>query len=650
MSRHRHLEWSGCFNVRDLGGLRTTSGGLTRWGAVVRADNIAGLTEDGWRSLRAHGVQTIIDLRNDDEVAADTAAPPRDLTTVRIPLDDVEDTGLWDFIRDNELDGTPLYYRPFLDRKSERCAAVIAAIADAAPGGVVVHCSVGRDRTGLIALLLLALAGVAHDDIVTDYAMSADRLPARYAALGMEDQNAMIAEVLGRKNTSVRGIPSRSARLAGRPRLSGAKRSRRHHAAVASRPHAVERRRGRFRRDSQARSATMAAMSGFGYCLEHRHLVLALCLVGCGRVGYEPVSDDGSSLGEASEFAATLAGSQAVRLNGIGVDRNGNVYVAGGYDGDVTVAPGRTLPSIGPENMYVASFSQAGAYRWAHGYGGIMFVDARDMAVRSDGTSYAAGLLIKESSFQGIDIDAGNSQGVLLAIHDADGDLVSVDLFAGKGGNAQGRGIAVNARGDIAISGLYGGDVDFGGGLLGPAENERGFAASFNPDVSHNWSRAYAGNGEIFGNGAAVDSSGNSCFAGRFDVTTDFGGGPIDPVGNDAYLACYDQSGGFRWAARITSPSGDIAFSAAALSDGSFVVAGKSAGDVDFGGLSGAAGARRRRCLRGPLQRQRQPRLGKGARRPRLRQQRGALRGQLGRHLRGRTIHRIRRLCRHRPR
>lgn len=87
----------------------------TRWGAVVRADALDRLTATGWSALKAYGVRTIIDLRNDDERGPDVAPRPTE------------------------------------------------------PGGVVVHCGIGRDRTGLITLLLLALAGVAAEDIAADY-------------------------------------------------------------------------------------------------------------------------------------------------------------------------------------------------------------------------------------------------------------------------------------------------------------------------------------------------------------------------------------------------------------------------------------------------------------------------------------------------
>jgi protein-tyrosine phosphatase len=205
----RHLDWDGCFNVRDLGGLRTENGRKTRSGAVVRADGLDRLTGVGWSALRAHGIRTIVDLRNDDEIRAMQDVEPRPaelLTTVHVPLDDVADTEFWDYCWANDLDGSPLYYGPFLDRKPERCAAAVAAIVRAEPGGVVFHCGTGRDRTGLVSLLLLALVGVAPDEIVSDYELSTERVRPLFAASGEDDQGPEIQAILTRKNTSVRAL------------------------------------------------------------------------------------------------------------------------------------------------------------------------------------------------------------------------------------------------------------------------------------------------------------------------------------------------------------------------------------------------------------------------------------------------------------
>ncbi len=200
----RHLDWDGCFNARDLGGIRAADGHQTRWGAVVRSDSPDHLTPAGWAALRAHGVRTIVDLRNDRERQAGATPRAAGLATVHVPLDDHADTEFWEYCRDNGLDGSPLYYLPFMERKPELCAAAVAAVAHARPGGVLVHCGVGRDRTGLVALLLLALVGVAPDAIATDYELSADRLRPLYASRGQDDQGPRIQELLARRNTSAR--------------------------------------------------------------------------------------------------------------------------------------------------------------------------------------------------------------------------------------------------------------------------------------------------------------------------------------------------------------------------------------------------------------------------------------------------------------
>jgi protein-tyrosine phosphatase len=204
----RHLEWEGCFNARDLGGLPTVDGGVTRAGAVVRADSLDRLSPAGWAALRGHGIRTVLDLRNDDER---TASPGRhgEVDVVHVPLDDIGDAGFWDAWAGGPQFGTPLYYRPFLECKPERCAAAVAAVAGTRPGGVVVHCGGGRDRTGLVTMLLLALVGVGPEDIASDYELSYRRMPGYYAARGEEDYGPVLREFLAGQ-----GITARAAVLA----------------------------------------------------------------------------------------------------------------------------------------------------------------------------------------------------------------------------------------------------------------------------------------------------------------------------------------------------------------------------------------------------------------------------------------------------
>jgi protein tyrosine/serine phosphatase len=198
MTADRHLEWEGSFNARDLGGLPAAGGRRTHWGAAVRADAPDHLTRAGWAALQAHGVRTIIDLRNDHERGVDASARPAGITTLELPLDGVEDREFWDRW---EREPPPLYYGPFLERFPDRAAAVVAAIACAEPGGVLFHCVGGRDRTGLVALLLLALVGVDPRRIAADHALSADRVDPVHRRLGI-DERGEVDRLLAEHGTS----------------------------------------------------------------------------------------------------------------------------------------------------------------------------------------------------------------------------------------------------------------------------------------------------------------------------------------------------------------------------------------------------------------------------------------------------------------
>jgi len=206
VSIDRDLKWDGCFNVRDLGGLRTSDGRTTRRGAIVRTDSLDRLTPVGWSALKAHGIRTIVDLRNDDELGTSADKRQADVNFKHVPLDDLADASFWGYWSSGPQFGTPLYYRPFLERKAEWCAAAVAAVARADPGGVVIHCGGGRDRTGLVTLLLLGLVGAEPDEIASDYELSYERMRLLYTELGEEDQGPMIQEYLRGEKTSARAI------------------------------------------------------------------------------------------------------------------------------------------------------------------------------------------------------------------------------------------------------------------------------------------------------------------------------------------------------------------------------------------------------------------------------------------------------------
>jgi protein-tyrosine phosphatase len=195
-------------NARDLGGLPTVDGGVTRRGALIRSEAVDRLTPAGWRALREHGVRTIIDLREDDERSApDDGAARRDgVYTIHIPLDRIaDDPEFWEDWMHGPQFGTPLYYAPFLERFPERIEQVLDAIERARPGGVLFHCVGGRDRTGLVAVAALGAVGVAPEAIADDYTRGAERA---------HTHDPVMEQYLAERGTSAREL---AMELAARP-------------------------------------------------------------------------------------------------------------------------------------------------------------------------------------------------------------------------------------------------------------------------------------------------------------------------------------------------------------------------------------------------------------------------------------------------
>lgn len=162
----------GALNLRDVGGLRAGSA-ATRYGVLFRSGNLARLDANGERALAGLRLRRIIDLRADDEVEREPSRiADLDVVTQRVPLflGSVES-----FFRDDlSLDEM---YRRLVDESSEGVVAVVRGILADQP--VLVHCTVGKDRTGVTIALTLAAAGVDAEAVVGDYARTEALLPSR---------------------------------------------------------------------------------------------------------------------------------------------------------------------------------------------------------------------------------------------------------------------------------------------------------------------------------------------------------------------------------------------------------------------------------------------------------------------------------------
>lgn len=181
---HRDLDWDGCWNVRDFGGLPLTGGGATPPGRLVRSDSPDRLSEAGWKALWDFGVRTIIDLRRTDECATDVVRP-YGLELHRVSWDDYPDQA-WN--EQHLPPGIPGSMRAFLRDYPGAIADTARVLIGAPPGAVLVHCAGGRDRTGLFVIVMGALIGVDARALYEDYIHSSQRLMPQYRLSGLQDE------------------------------------------------------------------------------------------------------------------------------------------------------------------------------------------------------------------------------------------------------------------------------------------------------------------------------------------------------------------------------------------------------------------------------------------------------------------------------
>lgn len=160
------------YNVRELGGYPTSDGETTAYQQLIRADGLHELTKNDQRYVKSYGVRTIIDLRGASELDAEPNPFERDeeMNYINIPLIQ-EDVGAPHMVEQMRLvDDNFLrnMYINILQNAQEEIKQVFQTIATS-KGATLFHCSAGKDRTGVIAMLLLGLVKVDRADLITNY-------------------------------------------------------------------------------------------------------------------------------------------------------------------------------------------------------------------------------------------------------------------------------------------------------------------------------------------------------------------------------------------------------------------------------------------------------------------------------------------------
>lgn len=193
----------GTHNFRSADGYQLAVGRV-RPGALFRSDALHRVSDAGKAQFAAQGIVRVIDLRSDDELLhAPTALTAAEVETIHHPI---------------FAGGTPplsggsislgALYRHIVTERADRLTDAVRLIADAPSGGVLVHCTAGKDRTGLVIAAALAAVGVPREQIVADYAASADNLAGEWAERMLAGATAQFGELDADTRELITGSPS----------------------------------------------------------------------------------------------------------------------------------------------------------------------------------------------------------------------------------------------------------------------------------------------------------------------------------------------------------------------------------------------------------------------------------------------------------
>lgn len=171
------------YNCRDLGGYGCENGGMVAYHRFLRSDCPAGLDRDEWETLYEYGVRTVIDLRSKGEIRMVPYETIEGIEKISYPMQKeiataeqmmpTEEMSLEEIAKAaGEGFGKSLTegYIKMLEEAPERVAAILNLIGEKLKnGGVLFHCTAGKDRTGVTAALIYLLCGVRQEDIIADY-------------------------------------------------------------------------------------------------------------------------------------------------------------------------------------------------------------------------------------------------------------------------------------------------------------------------------------------------------------------------------------------------------------------------------------------------------------------------------------------------
>ena len=215
---------------------------------------------------------------------------------------------------------------------------------------------------------------------------------------------------------------------------------------------------------------------------------------------------------------------------GLAVNRSGDVVIVGHFSGSVDFGSG-PLTSAGDTDIFVAKYSSVGSILWARRGGGSGTDSAYSVAMDDAGSVVTAGSFTTLANFGGSPLSPAGGIDIFVAKYDAAGSHL---WSKGFGATFDDRlfALAADGTGALLLTGQFGGNIDFGGGVLvSSADNQDAFVAKLDASGGHVWSKRYGSSSQDAGFTLALGKQGVAAVGGIFGGTVDFGSGPLSSAG-----------------------------------------------------------------------------------------------------------------------
>ncbi len=283
-------------------------------------------------------------------------------------------------------------------------------------------------------------------------------------------------------------------------------------------------------------------------------------------------------------WAERFGGAQNDAGYSVTVDGSGDIIVVGTFQGTADLGGG-PVTSVGAADMYVAKYSPSGLYQWSKHFGGSGTITPRAVALDASGNVVVTGSFTGTVNFGGGSVTGTSyTNDIFVAKYSSSGAYLWSKTF-GSTGDDSGYGIAIDSGGNVVVAGTFSAYVDFGGGYLIGYGTRNLFLAKYSPSGAYIWSKTIGNGSNNMPYGMAVDNNDNILVTGSFNNSLDFGGGTLTSNGqSDIFLAKYSSSGAHVWSRGFGSSGSDVGYGIAVDGSGNVVVTGSFMGTVDFGG------------------------------------------------------------------